>query len=142
MPVPITELPPPSVAYAAGLLDGEGYFGIDGKGRPHVKVNMTRREPLDALSRLWGGPVSYAVRREQKPEWADVFRWEAWGSRAMQVCLDLAGHLLLKEPQRVLMLTVCRVRAVRHTRDRDPGVEEFYRDAHQAMLGLNRKGQR
>jgi hypothetical protein len=51
------------IAWAAGFMEGEGYFSADpSTGRRRLGANQVNREPLDHLQRLFGGQIH---KREQ-----------------------------------------------------------------------------
>jgi hypothetical protein len=97
------------VAWAAGFLDGEGYFGAsrrDDSYKPEVTAAQVRREPLERLVDLFGGHIcEVKSRREgQRRYW----RWSVGGARAVrEVLAEVGPHLTTKEREAELLLELC-----------------------------------
>ncbi len=91
--------------WAAGLIEGEGYFGCDprraetrpGKGRSKgpprflIGVEMKDREPLEKLQRLFGGLISRRPARYDS--WSQTYVWRTSGARALGIAFTLYGLL-------------------------------------------------
>ena len=67
----------------AGLLEGEGYFGIGNNGANNVRLRVTCRmtdeDVLRKAQALTGMGKFYKVRRDNdyyKPHWKDAWNWE------------------------------------------------------------------
>lgn len=73
--------------WAAGLLEGEGYFSASKKGAECVQVAQVNSEPLAKLRKLFGGNIGYAPAQSEKSR--DYFRWGLGGTRARGVMMTL-----------------------------------------------------
>lgn len=110
-------------AYAAGLIDGEGYIGACYRRRASVAgrfgdfqcyifvaVAMTDRTPLDLLAEHFGAKV-YALKIE-RPEWKQCFRYQATGVAAEKLIRAVQPYLLVKHEQARLALEIRKTRVV------------------------------
>lgn len=95
-------LEPERLAYAAGLIDGEGHIGFHkamSKGRrrnyPLIVVRMTEREPVEFLSSLFGGKVG-TVKLKPTPNTKATlaYSWQAVGRKAGAVACALIPFLI------------------------------------------------
>lgn len=100
------------LAYLAGILDGEGYFGIrkhkgDGKVNPRyqeeVKVSMVEVAPIRMLRDLFGGNVS-----KQKGTNRPLHRYEASDKVAGVLCATLLPYLIVKRRNARIILSMRR----------------------------------
>jgi len=76
--------------FLAGLFDGEGSFGIWGKGNGRKTfqcgIEMCDKDILDRFSDFFGGNVMKVKIR--KSHWTQTWRWRLSGTRAFE-CIDL-----------------------------------------------------
>jgi len=76
--------------FLAGLFDGEGSFGIWGKGKGRKTfqcgIEMCDKDILDRFSNFFGGNVMKV--RLRKSHWTQTWRWRLSGTRAFE-CIDL-----------------------------------------------------
>ncbi len=103
--------PNDTLAYAAGVLDGDGYFSVI-KGRnprydhPYyqAKIGVKQLWPGQALrflARTLGGKV---VREPQRPGLRPIGRWERYDRGAKLAIKQLLPYLQVKREQAVLLL--------------------------------------
>lgn len=94
------------LAYAAGLIDGEGSIGIYGKKLlPVVTVGMTDLEPVQWLADTFGGAVvSHWRPEEQRKHWKPVYRWQASTKAAYIFCRAVLPFLKVKHRQALLVI--------------------------------------
>ena len=90
-----------NLQYAAGLIDGEGYIGIQRAGGSYqvrLKVSMSDkgRAALDSLAATLGGKVN--PDREATEVRRESFTWALTGERACALISDLRPYLLVKGP--------------------------------------------
>jgi len=78
------------ILFLAGLFDGEGSFGIWGKGSGRKTfqcgIEMCDKDILDRFSDFFGGNVMKV--RVRKPHWTQTWRWRLSGTRAYE-CIDI-----------------------------------------------------
>lgn len=133
------------VAYAAGLIDGEGCFQINrwqGKTafryRPTLKVAMTVQPPLKRLQALFGGSLSPGKQRPN-PKHKPAHVWQLANHVQLAVATKLLlPYLTLKGPQAHIILAVIPLMGQgrgRRVIDK-PQLECLY----QEMKLLNRRG--
>ena len=88
--------------WAAGHIDGDGCYSIDGKAtanRPVVAVGKAERgiASLNKLQRMFGGGIR--VHSKPKGNSQQAYRWSTFGSEAISVCSQLKPHAVLKAGQ-------------------------------------------
>lgn len=99
----IDEMTEVQAAYVAGLLDGEGSFGIAylrkmNRYIPQISCSMTDKDPIVYLAQL-GGVSYFPVKRKRplpnsKPQW----QVKISGKRAIALCRRIRPYLLVKGP--------------------------------------------
>lgn len=74
------------LAWAAGFLEGEGAFAVNGRKCEVVNAVQVNREPLTLLRDVFGGALAQRVPRgQQKPYW----HWQTSGARARGIMLTI-----------------------------------------------------
>jgi hypothetical protein len=104
-----TSIEATTLAYLAGMIDGDGYITINRSVRagkvyhaPQVGIAGTRREPHDLAASLWGGTVScYAPAN---PGHRHQFQWSRQGGVAARIIELLEPYLLIKREHAWLAL--------------------------------------
>ncbi|MBA7663937.1 hypothetical protein ES703_71985 [subsurface metagenome] len=97
------------VAYIAGLFDGEGSIFISRDSRSYnnpgslvVSLGMTAREPLDLLSRIFGGRTK---THKRYPPHNTLYDWRL-GSKKAEVFLRIVKpYLIVKKEEANLALS-------------------------------------
>lgn len=93
--------------YAAGLIDGEGYIGIQETGgsfQVRLKVAMSDkgRPAVDHMSRLYGGNIYETTRKD--PRQRDTCTWTLTGEKAATVIREIKPWLIVKrEPAEIAL---------------------------------------
>lgn len=88
------------IHWAAGFLEGEGWFGTANKGRtPRIVCVQVEKEPMEKLVRLFGGRLYVRPARgeNQQPVWS----WEFTGGLAAGVMMTLYGLLSSKRQRQI-----------------------------------------
>ena len=85
--------------YAAGLIDGEGYIGIQETGgsfQVRLKIAMIDKgkPALDQMARIYGGNITYSKGRGSNRR--DVYEWRLTGEKAAHVIRQVKPYLLVK----------------------------------------------
>ena len=100
---------PTTLAYLAGMIDGDGYITINRSERagrvyhaPQVGIAGTRREPHDLAASLWCGNVGCFV--PANPRHRPQFQWSRQGSAAASIIRLLQPFLLVKREHAELAL--------------------------------------
>jgi hypothetical protein len=92
---------PTTLAYLAGMIDGDGYITINRsvrKGKvyhaPQIGIAGTRREPHDLAASIWGGTVGcfLPANAAHRPQ----FQWSRQGEVAAEIIRALEPYLLVK----------------------------------------------
>ena len=78
------------VVWLAGLLEGEGYFGIQdtgkrGFGTATVKLNMTDRDVVERAASIMSSPSVYRMSHPSHPSWKDTYNCYAVGEQAVRI---------------------------------------------------------
>lgn len=73
------------IAWAAGLLEGEGCFTIH-TGHPYILIDMTDKDVIEKLLTVFPigtmrGPYVHHKRPQYKPRW----RFDAFGTKAVPI---------------------------------------------------------
>lgn len=87
------------LAYAAGLIDGEGCIGtyynkVHKNYQLRVSVEMCEREGLDHLANLFGGKWYYKQKRAPR---RGIYCWMVFNSEAERCLKALYPHLKVKK---------------------------------------------
>jgi len=97
-----------TLAYLAGILDGEGCFNIyRGGKRPRIDytgrlyVVSTDRVLIDWLQEHFGG---FTYTREVRIEWKTKYEWILERSKSVEVCRAILPYLVIKKPQAELLI--------------------------------------
>lgn len=86
--------------YAAGLIDGEGYIGIQFSGGSYqvrLKVSMTDKglPALRRMQKLYSGRIMFESKAND-PKRRDVHTWILTGTAAVAVIRQIRPYLLVK----------------------------------------------
>jgi hypothetical protein len=89
------------LAYAAGLIDGEGCIGVyknshNGNFQLRITVEMVEREGLDLLAKIFGG--RWYSKNKAAPR-RPTHVWMTFNSEAERAIRMLIDHLRVKAPQ-------------------------------------------
>lgn len=100
---------PTTLAYIAGIIDGDGYITItrstrNGKDYFGVQVGIagTRREPHDLAASIWGGRV--CRYQPKNPSHRAQFQWQRMGASAVPVIEAISPYLLIKQEHAAIAL--------------------------------------
>lgn len=99
------------IAYAAGIIDGEGSFVIsstttNGRTRywPMAVVQMAKPHALNVLQTVLGGRLGPVARHGRGPGFAGMLRWELSGASLRCPLVALLPFLTVKKAQAELLL--------------------------------------
>lgn len=88
-----------TIAWAAGLFDGEGCITIVGN-RVQVVVSMTDLDLLERMQKHFGGSIHPIKKR--KEHWKDAWKWQISGTKKSLAFLDLIyPYLSIRRQARV-----------------------------------------
>ena len=78
------------IIFLAGLFDGEGSFGVWGKGDGRksfqCSVEMCDKDSVNKFAEFFGGKV--VKPRLRKSHWSQTYKWKLSGGRAYD-CIDI-----------------------------------------------------
>jgi len=105
---------PLSVAWVAGIVDGEGWVGMNGGfGRsrangghsPAIRVTNTEMEIVQGIMSVVGlGRIYYRSRDKKHPEWKSAYEWRVTGASALQVMCDILP--MMRSPTKISAIKV------------------------------------
>lgn len=107
-------IPATTLAYMAGMIDGDGFVTITRSTRggvnyfaAQVGIGNTIRTPLDMAAALWGGSVrSYAPAN---PRHRVQYQWQRMGASAAVVLRDIFPYLVVKSEHALLALELHQI---------------------------------
>jgi hypothetical protein len=132
-----------AMAYAAGVLDGDGYFSVIKDRNPRyvhpyyqAKIGVKQLWPgqaLRVLARLLGGKV---VRERRPPGFKPIARWERYDQGAKRAIRRFLPYLRVKREQALLLL---ELQEMKSNRRGDPEMRfSSMERIRQRVLSLNR----
>lgn len=98
------------LAYAAGIIDGEGSIGIYKTGNPkqqfvaHVIVTNTNEWLLQWLKFHFGGSIFPNAANRGHPKWKDSWIWQLSPRQSVDFLKLVLPYLKIKKPQAELFL--------------------------------------
>lgn len=93
------------LSYFAGLIDGEGWIGVqkyEEGYRIHLAVNMTNEDAIRGLQEIFGG--NYSVKVWPNGRWKDQYCWRLAGTTAIPAIKLLLPFLRIKRQQATIVL--------------------------------------
>lgn len=126
-----------SIAYCAGLFDGEGCISIgryrkgrNGYAKLQIIVVQKRTDCIDFLIKVFGGNRRMVQRRNGK----DIYwRWVLWANKSVEFLSKLLPYLIEKKDQAVLAIEfqqMCDSQAISFTQNGKPGRPGFSPEIH------------
>jgi hypothetical protein len=108
------------LAYAAGVIDSDGYIGV--KRNPHtyaarVMVKQVQLQAVDLLHEMFAGYRSTAPPSAERGR--PLLTWEVHSASAGRACEALLPYLRIKRAQAVNAIEVCRINAEPRRRHHD-----------------------
>lgn len=89
------------LARAAGILEGEGYFGAKASGyTPRVSCEMTDKDVVVFLHDLFGGTLKEAAARQEN--WKMTWRWTVSGIRAAEVMRMILPYMFERRGTKIV----------------------------------------
>jgi hypothetical protein len=137
------------LAYAAGLIDGEGCVTVEAPGtdksgrwkagRVKIIVQMTTPDVLRWLKETFGG--CFQERKTIRPWQQPVHYWAVTGKQAGLLLEHLLPYMRVKGPQAKVAITFYRAQLPHTTGQRaSPEYLAVLRDLKAQMLELNKRG--
>ncbi len=135
MPLPLTS---EELAYAAGIIDGEGCIRLNTQnGRPTLRVQVTNtKSELIVLFHKWFGGYVW-INRKKGSSAKDSYVWEQAARQGAEVLVQVLPYLRLKRRQAEIVL---EVQAMKTGKRRTPETIAIEQAALTAIRLLNKKG--
>jgi hypothetical protein len=142
-----------TLAYLAGMIDGDGFISIVRAVRkgteyfaPQIGISGTLRAPHDLAASIWGGAV-YCYQ-PKNPSHRAQFQWSRQGAAAMTAIEALYPYFLLKQEHALLALELWEQIERSKAEDPFPWFGPYYdplvdmRRMREEMIGLNQSRSR
>ena len=102
---------PINLAYAAGVIDSDGYIGVRRGPRysARVMVKQVQPEAIDLLHEMFGGYRSTSPPAAERGR--QLLTWEVHSASAGRACEALLPYLRIKRAQAENAIEVCRINA-------------------------------
>ena len=88
--------------FLAGLFDGEGSFGVWGKGNGRksfqCSVEMWDKDSVDKFAEFFGGKV--IKPRLRKAHWSQTYKWKLSGGRAYECVEMMIEYMSLRRQEK------------------------------------------
>jgi hypothetical protein len=118
--------PNEALAYLAGIVDGDGFFVVGRSFRTPRILHPYYRTIL-GVQQLWPGKAvrlfaavfDGSVKMSPSSAGTPMARCELYGQKFEAATRKLLPHLLVKKPQALVSLEVCRLKREAHTRSRE-----------------------
>ena len=91
------------LAWLAGWLDGEGYFGV-GKSGCRIQVANTHKPTQEYTRDHFGGAVYQHNRTRRKANWRPQYRWQVNGADAARISRLVLPYLHEKQRQAEMLI--------------------------------------
>lgn len=90
------------LAWAAGLIEGEGCFTLHSKRHPYLLVDMTDKDVLEKLHSIFPfgnirGPYLHKNKPKHKPRW----RFDAFGPKCRHIMLHIFPYLCSRRKSKI-----------------------------------------
>lgn len=98
-----------SLAYAAGLFDGEGYIGLQRSYGSYLLSAVVNQTPnglpsLELMQRLFGGVIKFRKSKNENEQ--DQYCWRVHANQARIMLRQLIPYLLTKRAQAEAVLKI------------------------------------
>src|SRR3990167_6987924 len=141
-----------TIAYLAGLVDGEGYIGIKKTRSPHsvsplyherIQVRMVHEGSIKFLADTLGG--KYYVEKPRSAQGRPLFFWQASDALACRILETLLPFLIIKRESALTVLALrvsksdplSRIRGGPTGRVMDPSILDHREALYLAAKALN-----
>lgn len=140
-------------AWAAGIIDGEGYIGMT-KNKPgvnrritisfqiRISVRMTHRDTIEKLHSLFGGTFKVCNLRN-KTKWKCCYEWYAGDKCTINVLTLVLPYLVTKKSQAELVLDYrkqCFLTKPKGQNQCSPEITNLRFEYFKRLSELNKKG--
>lgn len=90
------------VAWAAGLIEGEGCFTIHSKKHPYLLVDMCDKDVIDKLHKIFPcGTVRGPYHNKNKPNHKPRWRFDAFGPKCRNIVLEVYPYMCARRRARI-----------------------------------------
>ena len=91
-----------AIAWAAGLIEGEGCFTLHSKKHPYLLVDSTDKDVIEKLHTVFPfgsvrGPYTNSKRPQHKPRW----RFDAYGPKCRNIMMSIYPYLCSRRKAKI-----------------------------------------
>jgi len=90
------------IPWLAGLLEGEGFFGIGYPSRPNqasISLEMTDEDVISKVAELWN--VQYCKPKVRNKKWQQTYKLQIRGQRAIKWMEDIYPYMSIRRKERI-----------------------------------------
>lgn len=131
---------PEILAYAAGIVDGEGCISIISKGGGHenilVKIVNTDKRLGDWFIKYFGGTFRLGSCKQQNPKHKPIWIWETSCAKGEQFLELILPYLVIKKPQALIALEFRQQIDYTRSPEKNKKKKQLIKKIHQ----LNKRG--
>ena len=99
------------IAWAAGVLEGEGSFSLCGGNSIRVMCTMTDIDILERLQKIFGGKIASIRKREE--HWKDAWAWTIFADDALTCMRSILPYMGVRRSEKINMLITHRESFIR-----------------------------
>lgn len=93
------------IEWGAGIIEGEGSLFMKGGRTPVVSVEMTDKDVLKEIQRIFGGYLYQNKARKNQPKhWKKSWRWQVCGDLAIETLIKIRPFLLSRRSAEALKI--------------------------------------
>lgn len=136
-------LEPTILAYAAGIIDGEGCIRINkqGKAGNHVirlQVTNTKRTIIDQFKEWFGGSITENRASKYNPKANTSYVWEVSAKKAADVLVAISPYLRIKSNQTHVALRLQDTKSMTNVVNQE--LYNIREELFRKMRELNKRG--
>lgn len=90
------------VAWAAGIIEGEGCFTLHSKNHPYFLLDMCDKDVIEKFHTVFPfgnirGPYTNSKKPNHKPRW----RYDAFGSKARHIMITVFPYMCQRRKEKI-----------------------------------------
>jgi hypothetical protein len=119
-------------AWAAGLLEGEGFFDLKHGTLPLISCEMTDEDVVGLLPIIFGGVCT--PQKQRKENWKPTWRWRIYGDEAITAMNDILPWMRERRSNKIKSI-IASYAIVKQNR-----LDKLEQHEEAARLWLNKEG--
>ena len=90
------------LAWAAGLIGGEGCFTIHSKKHPYLLLDTTDKDVVEKLYSIFPfGNIRGPYKHKTRPDYKDRWRFDAYGPKARNIMLYIYPYMCSRRKKKI-----------------------------------------